>query len=360
MRIFLTGAAGLIGGEVAQRLVARGHAVTAGVHLNREVRDNTGALVPLAGLATIDLAAPALGLTKTNAAVIATSHELIIHCAATVRFDLADADYQAINVGGTAAVLALAARGDLPLLHVSTAYVCGIRDGPVGEHDPLPAGGFANGYEASKAAAEALVAAASPSHVIARPSIVVGDSRTGAIRSFDTTYALFKLIAEGRIRHLPACAGATLDFVPIDHVAGGLVALAEAMPRAAGGRYHLVSGAPIAVGEWAAAIGAYPQFTAPVLVDPGSFDPAALPPAERRLFARVAARYASYFQRDPRFDDTQLRASTGLACPPTGAAFMRRLIDHSIGAGFLRGATGHADSAPPTGRARRTPTSARP
>ena len=72
-----------------------------------------------------------------------------------------------------------------------------------------------------------LVAAAGPRHVIARPSIVLGDSRTGAIRGFDTIYAAFKLIAEGRVSRMPARACATLDFVPIDHVARGLVALAR-------------------------------------------------------------------------------------------------------------------------------------
>ncbi len=344
MRIFLTGAAGLIGGEVAQRLVARGYTVTAGVHRNREVRGNDGALVPVAGAAIIDLTAPSLGLTDAEAEAIAAGQDLVIHCAATVRFDLAETDYRATNVAGTAAVLALAARADLPLLYVSTAYVCGGRDGIIREDDPLPDAGFANGYEASKAAAEGLVAAADPRHVIARPSIVVGDSRTGAIRSFDTIYAAFKLIAEGRVRHMPARADATLDFVPIDHIAAGLVALAEAMApgvetRAAGGRFHLVSGAPVPVGDWVAAIASYPQFTAPALIDPAAFDPGALSPLERRLFARVAGLYASYFQRNQRFDDARLRAVTGLACPPTGAAYLRTLIDYCIGAGFLRAAT---------------------
>ncbi len=335
MRIFLTGAAGLIGGEVARRLVERGHAVTAGVHRNREVRGNDGAVVPVAGDVAIDLAAPALGLTDAEASAVAARHDLIIHCAATVRFDLTEAEYRATNVAGTAAMLSLAARADLPLLYVSTAYVCGQRDGVIGEDDSLPATGFANGYEASKAAAEALVAT-NPHHVIARPSIVVGDSRTGAIRSFDTIYAAFKLIAEGRVRQMPARADATLDFVPIDHVARGLVALAETMPEAAGGRFHLVSGAPVAVGDWVAAIASYPQFTAPTLIDPTAFDPAALPPLERRLYARVAGVYAGYFQRDPRFDDARFRALTELACPPTGAAYLRTLIDHCIATGFLR------------------------
>ena len=335
MRIFLTGAAGLIGGEVAQRLVARGHGVTAGVHRNPEVRGNDGESVAVVGTVTIDLTAPALGLDEAAAQDIADHHDLILHCAATVRFDLDEAAYRATNVAGTAAVLALAARRDLPLLHVSTAYVCGGRDGVIRENDPLPADGFANGYEASKAEAEALVAAASPRHVIARPSIVVGEFATGAMRSFDTIYAAFKLIAQGRIRNMPARADATFDFVPIDHVAAGLVALAERIDEAAGARFHLVSGNPVSVADWAAAIGSYPHFNAPTYVDPDAFDPASLPPLERRLFGRVAGLYSSYFQRAPRFDDRAFVALTGLDCPPTDTAYIKRLIDQCIAVGFL-------------------------
>lgn len=338
MRLFLTGATGLIGGEVARRLVERGHAVTAAVHCNRTVRGNDGLPVAVGGHEPIDLTASALGIGEAAAARIAAEHDLIVHCAATVRFDLAEADYHATNVAGTASVLALAARADLPLLYVSTAYVCGDRSGVVREETPLPGTAFANGYEASKAHAEALVASASPRHVIARPSIVVGDSETGSIRSFDTIYAAFKLIAEGRVRFMPAGADATLDFVPIDHVARGLVALAEGIEAAAGGRFHLVSGAPVPVGDWVAAIAAYPQFAAPTLVDPALFDPATLPALERRLFGRVAGLYASYFQRDPRFDDACFRAATGLVCPATGHAYLLKLIDFCIASGFLRSA----------------------
>ena len=336
MKIFLTGAAGLIGGEVAQRLVARGHHVTAGVHRNPEVRGNDGQPVAVADSVIIDLTTPALGLGEAAARDIADRHDLILHCAATVRFDLDEAAYSATNVAGTAAVLALAALRDLPMIHVSTAYVCGQRDGVIREDDPLPANGFANGYEKSKAEAEALVAAASPYHVIARPSIVVGDHATGGIRSFDTIYAAFKLIAEGRIRAMPARADATLDFVPIDHVAAGLVALAERIDKAAGGRFHLVSGDPVPVIDWARVIESYPHFSAPTFIDPDVFDPKSLPAFERRLFSRIIGPYSSYFQRAPRFDDRAFVALTGLNCPPTDTAYIKRLIDQCIAVGFLR------------------------
>ena len=332
LRILVTGAAGLIGGEVAARLAARGHRVTALVHNNPNVHGNDGSVPALDHILHGDVTQPGLGIAPEEIA-----HDLLIHCAATTRFDLADTEYRATNVGGTANAIALARAGAMAFLHVSTAYVCGPRNGRIAEDDPPAAAGFANGYEASKAAGEALVAASGLTWAIARPSVVVGDSTSGAIRTFDTIYAAFKLIAEGRVRHMAASADATIDFVPIDHVTAGIVALAENMAAAAGGRYHLVSAQPVPVAVFAAAIGAYPQFSAPTLVPPDRFDPASLPPLERRLYRRVAGLYSSYFQRDPRFDDARFRSVTGFVCPPTGADYLKRLIDYCIAVGFLSG-----------------------
>ena len=347
MKILITGAAGLIGGEVAYRLAARGHRVSALVHRNPDVRGNDGEAPCLHAILRGDVATPGLGLNEA----VARDHDLLIHCAATTRFDLSQAEYDETNVAGVANAIALAQAGGMALLHVSTAYVCGLRNGAIVEDDPLPVSGFANGYEASKAAGEALIAASGLEWAIARPSVVVGDSTNGAIRTFDTIYAAFKLIAEGRVRHMAATADATIDFVPIDHVASGIVALAENVSAAAGGCYHLVSAQPVPVATFAAAIGSYPQFSAPTLIPPEAFDAATLPPLERRLYARVAGLYSSYFQRDPRFDDAHFRALTGLACPPTGPPFLKRLIDHCIATGFLSGGADHASRSGPNGRA---------
>ena len=342
LRILLTGAAGLIGGELAARLVAAGHDVTALVHRNREIRGNDGALVPVAGVHACDIGEPLLGFDESEARDLAQAHDLIVHCAATVRFDLSDEEYERINTQGTAHVLDLARLGDCGVLYVSTAYVCGARDGAILEDDPLPGENFANGYERSKAAAERLVQASGLPFAIARPSIVTGDSATGAIRQFDTIYAAFKLVAEGRVTQMEARPGASLDFVPIDHVAGGLAAIVEHWDEAQGGTYHLVTGAPVSVEGFADAIGAWPQFSRPRMVAPEDFDPAALPPFERRLYGRIAGLYASYFQRDPRFDDRRFRALTGLQSRPTDAAYLRTLIAYCIEAGFLSEESEHA------------------
>ena len=335
LNTLVTGAAGLVGGEVCARLVERGHRVTALVHKTPEIRCNDGQPVAVNRVVAGDVSQDRLGWSQGDFAAIAEDHDLVVHCAATVRFDLAEEDYRAVNVEGTRHALALAEAGGADFLHVSTAYVCGCRDGRITEDDPLPETGFANGYEASKAAGERLVRASTARWAIARPSIVVGAYRDGAIRQFDTTYAAFKLIAEGRVRHMPARVGASLDFVPIDHVAGGIVALAEAMDEASGGTFHLVSGQPLPVERFTACIGAHAHFHEPELVPPERFDPAQLPALERRLFRRVAGLYASYFQRDPHFDARRFRDVAGFACPLTGEAYVERLIGYCIQAGFL-------------------------
>lgn len=307
------------------------------VHRSPEVLGNDGAPVTQAAKIVGDVRVPRFGWDAAAFDAAARAHDLCIHCAAAVRFDLPEAEHMAINVGGTANAIAFARAGGMPLLHVSTAYVCGKRDGPIGEDDPLPRDGFANGYEASKAAAEALVEASGIPFIIARPSIVVGDSMRGTIRVFDTIYAMLRLLALGHLRVLPARAGATLDLVPIDHVAGGIVDLAGRFAHAAGRRVHLVAGQPTPIVDFINAIARQPAWHTPELIDVAEFDPARLPPRERRLHLRVAAQYRSYFARSPRFEVRALAELTGRICPATDGQFLARLASYCVRKGFLPG-----------------------
>ena len=309
MRIFVTGAAGLIGGEVARRLVARGHSVTAGVHRNRDVRGNDGAAVAVAGThhdrSRSTRAGPRRGGRARDGRRSRPDPPLRRDDAVRSR---PMQTYRATNVAGTAAMLdARRARRPAGALRQHRLCLRATATAGSARTTRCPPTGSPTATRRARREAEALVAAASPRHVIARPSIVVGDSVTGAIRSFDTIYAAFKLIAEGRVRHMPARADATLDFVPIDHVAGGLVALAERIEAAAGGRFHLVSGEPVPVADWAAAIGAYPQFTAPDAMSRPTRSIRRRCPRSNAGCSRASpASTASYFQRDPRFDDTAI------------------------------------------------------
>lgn len=352
LRVLVTGAAGLIGRELCAVLADRGHGVAALVHRSRTLARNDGTPLALRGwdgavlpgtIAVVagDVAEPQLGLPPDTAAALSRGLDLVIHCAAVTGFALPPATYTRVNTGGTAAVLAFAAqggsRGGQAVLHVSTAYVCGDADGTVPEA-PAHAPRFNNGYEESKAAGEALVLAAHARGqrcAVARPSIVVGRSTDGVIGEFGNLYQLIRVVTEGRVRQLPAAPDASLDMVPIDHVVGALVDIAERMSEADGRIFHLASGHPVPVAALRPLALAFPHLDAPSFVDPGTFDPTRLAPRERRMNAQVTERYASYLRRDPRFVTANLQALSGRVCPATDDAFLRRMIGYGIAAGFL-------------------------
>jgi nucleoside-diphosphate-sugar epimerase len=324
LRVLVTGASGLIGAELCRLLAARGHAVLA---MAGEARSVPGLrTTPWAGqpprAGTVALVQA--DLRRALPRGLGGGLDLVIHAAAVTGFHQPRELHRAVNVGGTARILDLAREAGAAFLHVSTAYVCGERDGPVPETPSDQFARFANAYEASKAEAERLVLASGLRFAIARPSIVVGQWETGAIRRFDGLYALLRLSAEGVLAALPAAPHATLDLVPLDHVAGGLLDLAERMEAAAGGVFHLSSGAPVPVGEFCALAADYPGLRAPRLAPDGPGIPEAARP------------FASYLRRDPRFVAERLRRLSGRACPPVDGGFLRRLVDHALAVGFLR------------------------
>ena len=352
MKTYLvTGAAGLIGSEICAALADRGHAVIGLVRKNRILKRGEGELVetidwqgePLFGgqiaLVPGDVSEANLGIAPVNYAKLAAQIDCIIHCAAVVQFDASAEIYDAINVGGTANVLQLARAGAATShVQVSTAYVCGEQDGAIPEDSTAPPDRFANPYEASKFAAEQLVREAMADGLtaaIARPSIVVGRESDGAIAAFDSIYMAFKLLAEGRIKTIPATASATLNFVALDHVFNGIIAIAERIEEVAGHAYHLVADEPMSVGTFFELIGSYPQFANPAFVTPDAFDPDALSPIERRFHNRVATLYASYFQRNPHFDQANAIALLGSPGPVADESLMRRQIDFAMTHGFL-------------------------
>lgn len=130
----------------------------------------------------------------------------IYHLAAiydlSVRRDVA----MRINVEGTRHVLDFAERcRDLERLHyVSTCYVSGRYDGLFHEDDLDVGQRFNNYYEETKYLAEAEVRKRRLPVTIYRPSVVVGDSRTGATQKYDGPYYVMQwMLRQPRVALLP-------------------------------------------------------------------------------------------------------------------------------------------------------------
>jgi long-chain acyl-CoA synthetase len=126
--------------------------------------------------------------------------------------------------------------------HVSTAYVAGSRKGKVPEEDLKGDWGFSSRYEVSKFEGEQLVKEAKKELPISvfRPGLVVGDSRTGAIKTFNTIYYPLKLYLTGRMRWFPARASLKVNMIPVDYVAEAITRL-TLDERAKGLNFHLTA-----------------------------------------------------------------------------------------------------------------------
>lgn len=354
--IFLTGASGVLGVEVATRLARQGNSVVALMHDKPTLQSNDGSILTIhQGLDSIapgrisairgDITAPNLGMTTADAHRLSACVDLIVHAAAIIDFNRPREVYQSVNLGGTQQVIAFAKagrRGPIPLVYVSTAYVCGERHGPIAEHELDVGQRFGNHYEESKFQAEVAVrrqAAAGLPVAIARPSIVVGDSQTGQIREFKHLYVVLRLVTEGKLRALPASYDATLDLVPVDYVAEGVVGMVERLEECAGRTLHLVSGVPTTVRHFSDILAEYPSMCVPRFIPPSSFALESLPPRERRLYRHAAQMFESYLRRRIRFVDTSARQVLGDRLPPTpeSADLLRLLIDYCESAEYLTG-----------------------
>jgi long-chain acyl-CoA synthetase len=220
--IFVTGATGFVGSVVAARLIARGEDVVCLVRGDDAQERLDAAAGPGARALAGDLLSgvPELPRSVTE----------IVHCAASVAFTLPLEEAREINVRGTARLIAAArALPDLErFVHVSTAYVAGTHPGAFGEADHDVGQGFRNTYEQTKHEAEALVMASGLPTTIVRPSIVVGDSRSGWTSSFNVLYHPLQAFARGLVTEVPADPRGVVDVVPVDHVADVIEAALEA------------------------------------------------------------------------------------------------------------------------------------
>jgi thioester reductase-like protein len=333
--VLLTGATGFVGMELLRRFLERGDR-----HVYALVRapdDHAAAarlpahdrLTAVAG----DIERPELGLSPRSVDLLTEEVSTVVHCAATVSFGLSLPESRRVNVGGTRHVVDLAARCRRleRLSYISTAYVAGEPHGLFRE-DQLDVGqDFRNPYERSKFEAERMIrehAAELPLQIL-RPSIIVGDSRTGRTSSFNVLYGPLKALARGRIPAIPARRSSPVDIVPVDYVADRAHELATAGPN---GTFHLVAGRnATTVGRLLELSTHHLQRPAPTVLPPGLYR-RAVHPWLRRKYAglRRLEVYFPYFSMRVRFDDRRLGPG-----PPVESYF-HRLVDFAERAGWGR------------------------
>jgi thioester reductase-like protein len=205
-----------------------------------------------------DVTLPDLGVDAASRAWLAAELREVFHLAAV--YDLAvprDVGMR-VNVEGTRHVLALAAAA--PSLerfhHVSTCYVSGRHPGVFREDDLQVAGQrFNNAYEETKHLSEVEVrraAAGGMPVTVYRPSVVVGDSVTGATQKYDGPYFVIQwLLRQGRTALMPVVGNpraSVFNVVPRDFVVDAIAHL-SALPATAGRTFALADPDPPTVDE---------------------------------------------------------------------------------------------------------------
>lgn len=262
--IFLTGFPGFIAGRLVERLarhdtqfflLVQPQFVEKAADALDRIGERTG--TPLENFALIegDITQADLGISADDLQTIRDETTSVFHLAAA--YDLAVDKQTAyrVNLEGTRNVNELCR--SLPNLrrynYVSTCYVAGRRNGRIRETELEHAAGFRNHYEETKYLAELEVEKlkAELPVTIFRPSVVVGDSRTGETEKYDGIYYLIQYLrkAPGLLRFINVGnKDVSLNLVPVDFVVNGIVALA-ADENAIGKTIALADPSPLATAD---------------------------------------------------------------------------------------------------------------
>lgn len=210
MRILLTGATGVVGTEVADRLCST---APHSIDLVRTARRRAHS-----PLVRWDIGA------EPAPAELTGRWDVIVHTAASTRWTMTRAEATDSNIRTLRAVLALAGP-ETHVVHVSTAYVGGVRN----PEDLRGAEfeGYRNGYEWSKAVCEEIVTTEHPGPAtVIRPPLIMGSRADGRISRFSGPYTLFPALVSGLAAVVVGDPDGYAEISPLDEVADAIAAAA--------------------------------------------------------------------------------------------------------------------------------------
>jgi nucleoside-diphosphate-sugar epimerase len=335
MTVLITGFPGFLASALLPSIVERtGESVTCVVqpkfaavasdHLD-QLASNDASIARHVRLAEGDITQPHLALGRHGPHDV----EEVWHLAAV--YDLAvERDFAVrVNVDGTRNVLDAAERcPKLRRLHYfSTCYVSGRYAGPFSEDDLEVGAPFNNYYEETKHEAEAEVRRRMDGGLpatIYRPSIVVGDSKTGETQKFDGPYFILQLLLRQPPRYavLPLAGDPTMtrvNVVPRDFIVKAVAHLSS-LEQSNGRTYQLADPQPLTVAEMSATLAEATGRRLTMVPVPRRLAKAGIRyvPGAHRLM-RIPAEAVDYFAHPTHYltDHTQEDlAGSGIAVPP--------------------------------------------
>src|SRR4051794_9749585 len=253
---FVTGATGVIGRHLVERLLEREGDIY--VLVREGSREKLDALIakwtdgdrikPVVG----DLGEHRLGVDPSSLPRI----DHFFHLAAIYDMGADETRNALLNVGGTQNAIDLANALDVGTFHhMSSIAVAGLYDDGLFTEDMFDEGQkLAHPYHRTKYESEKLVRERAQAPIrVYRPSLVVGDSRTGEMDKIDGPYYFFKVIQ--KVRHmlpewfpLISLEWGWTNIVPVDYAAAVVDHIAH-KPGLDGQTFHVVDPKGQRVGE---------------------------------------------------------------------------------------------------------------
>jgi len=312
---FVTGATGLIGRRLVERLLARDLRLF--LLVRKSSRPALEALVAQWGAAERvvpvvgDLALPGLGLAP---GALPERLDHVFHLAASYDLTAPEAEIAELNVAGTQRVVDLANALEVGTFHhVSSIAVAGKYDGFFTEEMLDEGQALPHPYHRTKLEAERRVrAGVRGAWRVYRPGVVIGDSRTGEMDKVDGPYYFFKAIQRVRGALPPwfPLVGIELgrtNLVPVDWVAAALDHIAF-LPGLDGQAFHLVDPTPLKVGD---AVNAFAR---------AAHAPQLVARVDRRLAAMLPRGALSTLLRLPALREARASVLEDLGIPPAALA----------------------------------------
>lgn len=344
-RLLLTGSTGLLGRYLLKDLLLAGIPVAV---LVRPARRLSGAdriegiiqtweqklekRLPRPYVLEGNLSEDQIGLDSDSVAWVADNCQAVLHNAASLSFISGPRTSEPwkTNLTGTGNLLNLCEKAGIKEFHhVSTAYICGTRQGLVYENEVDEGQQLTNDYEQSKFEAEQLVRSADflNSTTVYRPSIIVGDSETGFSTTFHGFYVALQLAHTLRQGwddlygdDDDACFRVNLDgtelknLVPVNWVSAVISEIVN-NSNYHNQTYHLTSDSPVSTATIHSVLDACCDNRGVTRLI-GAKTVIENPNDVEKLFYENMQVYGSYWKNDPVFDcSNTMAAAPHLPCP---------------------------------------------
>ena len=358
----LTGATGLVGRYLVRDLllskvrlavlVRPGKKQTAHERIESVLQhweNELGESLPRPIVLTGDVNQADLGLSEADVQWLSENCDHVIHNAAVLTFQGGrEQEPWRTNYHGTSNVIELAKRIQAGNWHyVSTAYVCGRRNGVISEDELKGEHGFRNDYEESKFESETMIRKAAEGVAkltVYRPAVIIGDSKTGFTTSYHGLFLYLRLIATlvpGQPRDengviqtpvsLPISGDEPRNLVPVDWVSAAITQLF--LQQAAHGRtFHLAPEKRTTSREIIDYCYEYFNTSGVVYAGEDSSEEAEVEPNRfHEIFVENSRAYEAYYTEDPTFDRSNLQSHLDLPCPEVDCEMIHRFIEFGTG-----------------------------